>query len=235
MGKRAIFFDLDDTLIAYSAAQNAALCAVAGYLSESITPEALGATAEAIYEARFLTDLARLATISTHTLHAEVTELALTSLGIDDPRLAQTLTEIYLQALQANLSVLPQAIQTLQSLQPTCFLGLITNGPGRFQREKLAWLGLTEYFDAIVVDTEFGCSKPARSIFEAAAALVSLPPDQLIFVGNDPAADIIGAKNAGWKAVHLTVEIPGASEADAIIASLSELSGKIPILLEQVD
>jgi putative hydrolase of the HAD superfamily len=105
-------------------------------------------------------------------------------------------------AVQRSLALYPDTLDTLIALRAAGLrLGLITNGPSAWQRLKLEQLALTNRFDAIVVDTEFGYPKPDRRIFDHAAGLVGLTAGELVFVGDQPERDVEGARAAGWMAV----------------------------------
>jgi putative hydrolase of the HAD superfamily len=90
------------------------------------------------------------------------------------------------------------ALTTLSSHHP---LGIITNGVGRVQREKLARTDLEELFDAVVVSYDIGVHKPDERIFDAARD--RLDADRYVMVGDDHAADIVGACEAGFEAIHI--------------------------------
>lgn len=82
-------------------------------------------------------------------------------------------------------------------------LGLITNNESVHQRDKLARVGLDTGFDAIVISDEVGVAKPDPAIFEHALALVELDPDEAMHVGDNRRADAQGAHDAGLRAVWL--------------------------------
>ena len=64
--------------------------------------------------------------------------------------------------------------------------------------------GWTPYLAAVVVSQRVGTIKPHPAIFAAArAALDDPPPAAILHVGDDWAADIVGAKRAGWRAAYL--------------------------------
>ena len=89
-------------------------------------------------------------------------------------------------------------VATLADRHP---LGLITNGVGRVQREKLDRTGLGDLFDAVVVSYDVGVHKPNQRIFDAARD--RLDADRYVMVGDDHASDIVGAREAGFEAVHI--------------------------------
>lgn len=71
------------------------------------------------------------------------------------------------------------------------------------QRNKVTALGLAPWFDAIVFSGELGIHKPDRRIYDHAAALLGVPNEACLFVGDDPNSDIAGALNAGMEAVWI--------------------------------
>ncbi len=81
-------------------------------------------------------------------------------------------------------------------------LAIISNWDERL-RPLLGRLGLSKYFDAIVISVEVGFSKPAPEIFNIAARMLNLPPAAIIHVGDDPEDDFAGARAAGLSALLL--------------------------------
>ena len=84
-------------------------------------------------------------------------------------------------------------------------LWVITNGPGRLQRRKLAALALDRSFDAILVSGEEGVRKPDAEIFRRALARLEVEAHEAMFVGDHPVADVEGAHRAGLLAVWMFV------------------------------
>ena len=82
---------------------------------------------------------------------------------------------------------------------------VVTNGTSASQRSKLRNTGIDDLVDAIVVSGEVGVAKPEPGIFEHALAAIDADPATTLFVGDNPAADIGGAKGLGLLAawVHL--------------------------------
>ena len=99
-------------------------------------------------------------------------------------------------------------------------LGVVTNGESDLQRQKLDALGITAYFDVVVVSGDHGWAKPDRRIFEHAVAGVGVPADRCFFVGDRLDADVAGATAAGLRAVWLNRSgarpAPGAAPASSI-------------------
>ncbi|SEO65835.1 putative hydrolase of the HAD superfamily [Halogranum amylolyticum] len=84
-------------------------------------------------------------------------------------------------------------------------LGVLSNGIGAVQREKLAVHDLLGLFDAVVVSHDVGATKPDEQIFETAE--LRLPADEHVYVGDDAEDDVGGAVDSGWKStVHVVAD-----------------------------
>jgi HAD superfamily hydrolase (TIGR01509 family) len=114
-------------------------------------------------------------------------------------------------------------------------LAILSNWPLAATIDRyVAAKGWDRHFQAIVVSQRVGTIKPHPAIFDAALeALGGLGPNAVLHVGDDWAADVVGAKRAGWRAAYLSQRpadspLPssdrdGAAVPDLEIASLYEL------------
>lgn len=84
-------------------------------------------------------------------------------------------------------------------------LGIITNGPSEHQWSKVKALGIERWIDKenIIVSGDYSINKPDVRIFEIMQEKLQLPNDSLYYVGDSLENDIIGANNAGWKAIWI--------------------------------
>jgi putative hydrolase of the HAD superfamily len=57
--------------------------------------------------------------------------------------------------------------------------------------------------DPIIVSSTVGWRKPAPQLFQAVVESLALPPDAILFVGDDHANDFVGAREAGMPALLL--------------------------------
>ena len=78
------------------------------------------------------------------------------------------------------------------------------------------------------ISSEIGYSKPDQRFFDRVAALLDLPPGEILLVGDDWTNDILGARSAGWQTVWLDRKAAGGQETG--IHSLTEL---VPMLALQ--
>ena len=82
-------------------------------------------------------------------------------------------------------------------------VGLITNGNHALQYKKLEMLGLRYIFDEIIVSGDVMVDKPDKDIFMLMSDKLSLPPAQMVYVGDNPRNDIAGARDAGYHTIWM--------------------------------
>jgi putative hydrolase of the HAD superfamily len=110
--------------------------------------------------------------------------------------------------------------------------GIITNG-GAKQHLKIGQLGLRSRTKCLFVSDEFGCNKPDPTIFRAASSCLNVPCESILFVGDNPIADICGAHAVGMTTVwlHRGTDWPASItdvQPDFSIDSLVELLTILP-------
>jgi putative hydrolase of the HAD superfamily len=104
-------------------------------------------------------------------------------------------------------------------------LAVVSNWDERL-RGLLQRLGLDSPFEAIVVSCEVGCRKPDRDIFAEAARRLGLPAGQILHIGDSVEMDLLGARNAGFKALQID---RGATEASPdLLQSMLDLFDRLP-------
>ena len=106
--------------------------------------------------------------------------------------------DVYLATYPRLLVLEPVTRDLLEDLQdrsvPTA---IVTNGGSIMQRSKINESGLDGLVRAVTVSDEVGVDKPDRRIFERALADIQAVPAATLFVGDNPDADILGAKSLG--------------------------------------
>lgn len=109
-------------------------------------------------------------------------------------------------AWQRYISVDPKALPVLQALKSTKTLALISNfDHPPYIYALLSELGLSEFFDAIVISGEVGVKKPDPHIFQVALQQTDLQPHEVIYVG-DSLEDVQGAYAAGLCPIRIQRE-----------------------------
>jgi HAD superfamily hydrolase (TIGR01549 family) len=80
-------------------------------------------------------------------------------------------------------------------------VGIVSNNVLQEQREKLEFCKLSAYVDVLVVSEEAGVSKPDPAIFRMAVEGLGVTAGETVMLGDSWAADVIGARRAGIRAV----------------------------------
>ena len=100
-------------------------------------------------------------------------------------------------AWQKHISLDPEAHSVLRTLHRSKKLALVTNfDHPPHVHSVLSTLGLTPYFDSIVISAEVGVKKPDPRIFDAALEQTAMKPEEVIYVG-DTDDDTKAARAAG--------------------------------------
>ena len=79
-------------------------------------------------------------------------------------------------------------------------LGLLSDFP---PETKLKNLNISEYWDVVMSSEQTGRLKPDGKPFLDLAALMGMPPEKILYVGNSIPYDVEGSSRAGMKAAHI--------------------------------
>lgn len=138
-------------------------------------------------------------------------------------------TDTYSRSFLAAMPPSPEVEPLLARLASTCQLAVLSNWPlGVTIDRYLEAAGWRRHFSAVVVSQREGVIKPHPAIFLAAeAALRVAAPDRarILHVGDDWAADVVGAKRAGWLAAYVTGRpedspLPQSERAGSVVADI---------------
>lgn len=100
-------------------------------------------------------------------------------------------------ASRRRLALFPGVLSSLNELSAKFQIGLVSNAQELFTRSEIQLLNLSGLFSFELLSSEVGFRKPARQIFERALQEAKVAPDEALYVGNDPFADIEGAAEVG--------------------------------------
>jgi putative hydrolase of the HAD superfamily len=118
---------------------------------------------------------------------------------------------------------------TLQALHRRGLkLGVVSNGSISSQYTKLDVLGIRSLFSVILISEEIGIKKPDPRIFRMALEKLDVLSSEAIFVGDNPALDIAGARAVGLRAIWLNCrgeQTPKEMPQLDLIASVHEVIG----------
>jgi FMN hydrolase / 5-amino-6-(5-phospho-D-ribitylamino)uracil phosphatase len=110
----------------------------------------------------------------------------------------------YSAAFVALIPPSPEIGPLLARLAGRYVLGICSNWPLAITIDRyVEAAGWADHLSAIVVSQRVGAIKPDPRIFRAAEAALGTPPERIIHVGDDWAADVVGARRAGWRVAWL--------------------------------
>jgi putative hydrolase of the HAD superfamily len=103
-------------------------------------------------------------------------------------------------------------------------MGSVTNGAIRSQRPKIEALEISAYFEAILISEEQGVKKPDSEIYRRAMRKLGSAPENTVFVGDHPIADIEGPARLGIRTIwKRNTYWPAPKQMDAAIDGLEEI------------
>ncbi|MDZ4768411.1 MAG: HAD family hydrolase [Chloroflexota bacterium] len=237
---RAVFFDLDDTLIDWSGfnddwamLERSLMGAVHSYFVDeghlSIDLEGyLQAFRTRVMNA-WIASRSSLKAVHIGQIIVETAgELGATVDRIDMERCLQA----YAWGIVPGTVVFPDVVEALKLLIANDIqIGIVTNAPQPMVMRDLELTahGLFEYFpDCRISAADAGYLKPHRAIFQLALDTLGIRADEAVFVGDDLDADIVGAGQMGIRSVlritrHTAAGLRDEIVPDASVHSLSEL------------
>ena len=84
-------------------------------------------------------------------------------------------------------------------------IGVITDGRGLTQRNKIQALGIMDYIDKLIISEEIGKSKPSPELFNLFIEKENTQK-QFYYFADNPAKDFIIPKKLSWCCIGVTVE-----------------------------
>ena len=194
MSIKAIYFDLDNTLIDRTAAAYDIYCDITAdyfpdYKRNSIE-------FETIVQKMMVWD-------EWETIEkAHVFGRLCKEYGLDEG-LVEVLSQRRMTEFGNYARSFEESAEVLEILSKKYRLGLLTNGHSHMQRAKLKKSGLEKYFETVIVSGEQGIHKPDIRIFELACSKMNLSAEEIVFVGDTFATDILGAVRCCMKPIWI--------------------------------
>lgn len=112
----------------------------------------------------------------------------------------ELLNKRFLEHMADVCHLLPGVQALLSDLKRSCKLGIITNGFTDLQQARLERQGLSDTFDLLIISEEVGAAKPSKQIYQHAYEKMGSPDkEKVLMVGDNPIADVGGAKQFGFK------------------------------------
>jgi len=158
-------------------------------------------------------------------------------LSVTEPMLATIVTRFEENILDHPPIIIDGAREALHQLAGRYRLGIISDvgfSPGRVLKRVLADNDLLDVFDSLVFSDEAGRAKPHKDLFHLTARSLSAGPGEMVHVGDLERTDIIGAKQAGYRAIRFTgitrMNEDEETAADFVTDRLTEIPGLVQML-----
>ena len=155
-------------------------------------------------------------------------------LGLDaDPH---GMADAFVRGLGAFGELYDGARELLDALAGRARMAMVTNGLSDVQRARIERLDLGRYFDAVVISSEVGVTKPRPEIFDVAFEQLDAPAKgSAIMVGDSLTSDIQGGHDYGidtcWYNRHTATrpDLPTITHEIAALGDLVEIvTGSAP-------
>jgi putative hydrolase of the HAD superfamily len=131
-----------------------------------------------------------------------------------------------------HCELFPEALDVLTIVRRQGYrLGIITNGSVESQHAKLVATGLLALVDVALISAQEGMQKPDPRIFHRAAERLNVAPSACMFVGDNPATDMVGAAHAGYTLVWCQRHLPWPEELPyCAVTTITNLRELVPFL-----
>ena len=138
-------------------------------------------------------------------------------------RMIGEMADGYIEYLSSFTHVFDYTKELLDYLVERYPLHILTNGFAEIQSKKLKGAGLESYFQTVVNAEDVGFKKPDPRIFAFALDKAKATASESLMIGDDLEADILGAKNCGFDALHFDVDNVHSHNHCVIVNCLSEI------------
>ena len=203
---KAIFIDIDDTLLDYIPC-----CREAFQYAMSTLEMENGQwkmdNEDALFDL-FFSISGRLFSEAKHGLHtvAEVMELYpkefIATIGYP-AEAVDPFKHAFRAAWGKTHTLVPEAEQMLQTLQAKGYrLFAASNSFGHLQRSRLEHAGILHYFEDTYISMDIGYDKPDIRFYQEALRRCGLQPSEVLMIGDSMTTDVLGAQAAGIDAIY---------------------------------
>lgn len=125
----------------------------------------------------------------------------LQAVGVNDPRLSVQFSNDFFSVIPTKKKLMPGAVEVLEYLSPRYNLYILSNGFRELQSRKMNASGILKYFKKIILSEDIGVMKPYPEIFHFALSATQSELRDSIMIGDSWKADIAGAKGVGMDCV----------------------------------
>ena len=117
--------------------------------------------------------------------------------------LSMITTQLYRSLCRERMKLFPDTFWTLNKFRKEYKLGIVSDSQRLFCKPELRSLRIENFFDVIVISSDFGFRKPDPRLFNIALTIFNIKPSEAAYIGNNFETDAVGAKRAGLSLVGM--------------------------------
>lgn len=129
----------------------------------------------------------------------------LEAVGEGDAALAKAFSDDFFAVIPTKSRLMPHAREVLEYLAPKYNLYILSNGFQELQCHKMRSAGIDRYFKKVVLSDDIGVLKPWPEIFHFAMSATQSELRDSLMIGDSWDNDIVGARGVGMHQVYYNV------------------------------
>lgn len=131
-----------------------------------------------------------------------VFEKVLEKEGLSNPFLPESCCKLVRLLSRERFQLFSDSLPVLKEMKRNGYpLAVVSDAQKAFCLDEGRILGVDQFFDHVILSTQFGFKKPDARLFAIACALLDTPPTEAVYIGNDPETDVKGAKEIGMQVI----------------------------------
>lgn len=148
--------------------------------------------------------------------------------------LAETMRRTHMKAVREVTSTPTANAEAVRRMSQHYRMALLSNfDDSETGREIVADSGVAHLFEVILISADVAMRKPNPAIFRHLLAAMNLEPREMLFVGDTPMEDVLGAQRAGipiaWLSHGRTELPPEVRKPDIVVQTLADLPAALGI------
>ena len=217
---RALLVDLDDTLLDYSGGVDECWTAACETVAGPAGIDTVSLVEAVRKERRLFWDdpeRHRRERVDMPGAWRKIVVRGLDRMGAPAAELAGPVAEDFAARRWAMMRLFPGVPETLRKLRDGgVIMALVTNGDTRQQRAKIERYDLARYFDAILIEGEFGVGKPDEIVYRHVLERLAVPAREAWMVGDHLEWDVGAPQRLGLRGVWVDREGAGLSPGNGV-------------------
>jgi len=159
----------------------------------------------------------------------------LRQLGVDEgliPEVAERLRTDHMARVRRVTGASPERVDAVRRLSRVYRMGVLSNFDDHLTGVEIVTdTGVAHLFETVMISAKYGLRKPHPELFKQLLDGLALEPHEVLFVGDTPREDVLGAKRAGipvaWIDKNHQPLPEGIPEPEITIRDLIELPDRL--------